>query len=171
MVMDASHAFLEQAQIHNPPAAADLSELAELHDRKLWHQLTLKLNNSIKSSAFQQEGFLIQLYRYLYLAWNALACVRAVLDNEPLEYGVTHLQEVHRRLRPAPQPAESGKDRCDGLAAVQLAGRVCSILAGGGNNAHELSCGMQTSASARYMVESVIQADPTVLQLDSMPSV
>lgn len=31
--------------------------------RKLWHQLTVKLEDCIESEAFQRGGFLIQLYQ------------------------------------------------------------------------------------------------------------
>ena len=63
MVMDKSLAWIESAQIQRPGAAADLAELGELYDRKLWHQLTLKLDAVLGQPSLQQDDFLIQLYR------------------------------------------------------------------------------------------------------------
>lgn len=71
--MDKQLAWLESAQIQRPGAAADLSELGELYDRKLWHPLTLKLNAVLEQSSFQQGGFLVDLYRcysYMKLPWE-----------------------------------------------------------------------------------------------------
>lgn len=62
-MMDKMLAWLEEAQIQRPAAAAQLSELGELYDRKLWHQLTVKLDSFLELPALQQGDFLIQLYR------------------------------------------------------------------------------------------------------------
>lgn len=61
--MDKHLAWLESAQIQRPGAVAELSELGELFDRKLWHPLTLKLNDVLGLPSFQQGDFLIELYR------------------------------------------------------------------------------------------------------------
>ena len=55
--------FLEQAQTQHPGIAADLAEFAELYDKKLWHELTVKLTDSLGKSEFHQGDFLVQLYR------------------------------------------------------------------------------------------------------------
>jgi hypothetical protein len=62
-MMDKHLAWLESAQIQRPGTAAELSELGELYDRKLWHPLTLKLNEVLGKPSFQQGGFLLELYR------------------------------------------------------------------------------------------------------------
>lgn len=62
-MMDKMLAWLEEAQIQRPTIAAELSELGELYDRKLWHQLTIKLDSCFKLPAFQDDDFPIQLYR------------------------------------------------------------------------------------------------------------
>ena len=71
--MDKMLAWLEEAQIQRPAAAAQLSELGELYDRKLWHQLTVKLDSFLELPELQQGDFLIQLYRCV-CASAASAC-------------------------------------------------------------------------------------------------
>lgn len=55
--------FLEELQARRPELAADLQELARLHQRKLWHQLTLKLEACFQTPAFNTGDTPVQLYR------------------------------------------------------------------------------------------------------------
>ena len=55
--------FLEQAQAQHPGVAADLAEFADLYDKKLWHELTVKLTEALGKPDFHQGDFLVQLYR------------------------------------------------------------------------------------------------------------
>lgn len=55
--------FLETAQVQHPAVAADLAEFAELYDRKLWHQLTLKLSDAVTKPEFHDGDLLVRLYR------------------------------------------------------------------------------------------------------------
>ena len=55
--------FVEQAQAQRPEIAAELAELGELYQRKLWHQLTLKLEELIEQEPFLRGGFIIALYQ------------------------------------------------------------------------------------------------------------
>jgi hypothetical protein len=55
--------FLEQAQQLHPSIAADLAEFAELYDKKLWHELTVKLTDALGKPEFHKDDFLVQLYR------------------------------------------------------------------------------------------------------------
>ena len=64
--------FLEQAQAQHPNIAADLAEFAELYEKKLWHELTVKLTESLGKPDFHHGDFLVQLYR------------RAALPRRPL---------------------------------------------------------------------------------------
>lgn len=48
--------FLDQLQTEHPDAQADLTELANLYQRKLWHQLTVKIDCTIKSSGPLNSG-------------------------------------------------------------------------------------------------------------------
>lgn len=54
--------FLEGMANQHPALADDLSELAGLYERKLWHQLTLKLEECSSKPAFQEGDVLVQLY-------------------------------------------------------------------------------------------------------------
>lgn len=55
--------FIEQLAAAKPALAGDLSELSSLYQRKLWHQLTLKLEELYGNPAFAQDGDLpVQLY-------------------------------------------------------------------------------------------------------------
>jgi 26S proteasome regulatory subunit N9 len=48
--------FLEQLQAEHPGAQADIAELASLYQRKLWHQLTVKIDALIKSDGPLNSG-------------------------------------------------------------------------------------------------------------------
>jgi hypothetical protein len=54
--------FLEQLAADKPALAEDLSELSSLYQRKLWHQLTLKLEEDFGKPAFNQGDLLVQLF-------------------------------------------------------------------------------------------------------------
>lgn len=62
-MMDKALAWLEESQLERPTAAAELGELGELYSKKLWHQLTLKLDDVMSLSTVQADGFLVPLYR------------------------------------------------------------------------------------------------------------
>ena len=55
--------FLEQAQAQHPGIAADLADFAQLFEKKLWHELTVKLTDALSKPDFHQGDFLVQLYR------------------------------------------------------------------------------------------------------------
>jgi 26S proteasome regulatory subunit N9 len=54
--------FVDQLAIDKPDLADDLSDLSTLYQRKLWHQLTLKLEELYQKPAFNQGDLLVQLY-------------------------------------------------------------------------------------------------------------
>ncbi|KAF8061975.1 RPN9A [Scenedesmus sp. PABB004] len=54
--------FLEQLQAAQPDLAPDLGELGGLYQRKLWHQLTLKLEACFAQPAFNRGDLPLQLY-------------------------------------------------------------------------------------------------------------
>ncbi|CAH1380757.1 unnamed protein product [Tenebrio molitor] len=55
--------YLSKKQKEGPKdLAAEWAEIEELHNKKLWHQLTLKLQKVIKKSELQKGDNLIQLY-------------------------------------------------------------------------------------------------------------
>ncbi|GFR40383.1 hypothetical protein Agub_g933 [Astrephomene gubernaculifera] len=54
---------LEQLQTEYPDLAADIQELASLYQRKLWHQLTLKVETCFHSSAFNRGDIPVRLFK------------------------------------------------------------------------------------------------------------
>lgn len=60
---DRYQAWIEGAAAERPQLAAALAELGELYHRKLWHQLTVKLEGFLEQPGFQEGGFLVQLYQ------------------------------------------------------------------------------------------------------------
>ena len=91
--------FLEQAQAQHPDIAADLAEFAELYERKLWHELTVKLTDALGKPEFHQGEFLVQLYRRAVLPPGhprrpqqlcRLCCDAHVVDCAADEQSATH---------------------------------------------------------------------------------
>ncbi|KAL4425759.1 hypothetical protein ABPG75_009775 [Micractinium tetrahymenae] len=60
---DRYQAWIEGAAAEQPQLAAALAELGELYHKKLWHQLTVKLEQHIESPEFPEGGFLVALYQ------------------------------------------------------------------------------------------------------------
>ena len=54
--------FLEELQLQYPNLAAHFAKFAELYTAKLWHQLTLLLEEAIALPEFQDGDLLIRLY-------------------------------------------------------------------------------------------------------------
>ncbi|XP_076686701.1 regulatory particle non-ATPase 9 [Andrena cerasifolii] len=55
--------YLSQNQnVADKELAAEWAQLEELHNKRLWHQLTLKLETFVKNPALQKEDNLVQLY-------------------------------------------------------------------------------------------------------------
>ncbi|XP_046845434.1 26S proteasome non-ATPase regulatory subunit 13-like [Xenia sp. Carnegie-2017] len=54
--------YLAQKQSANQPLCSDWSVMAELYDKRLWHQLTLKLLEFVKNEHFSTNGGLLELY-------------------------------------------------------------------------------------------------------------
>uniref|UniRef100_A0A8C5AEB7 26S proteasome non-ATPase regulatory subunit 13 n=1 Tax=Gadus morhua TaxID=8049 RepID=A0A8C5AEB7_GADMO len=54
--------YLKQQQSTNPEMAAEWHMLEEFYNKKLWHQLTLKLTDFVKDPCFKTGDGLIQLY-------------------------------------------------------------------------------------------------------------
>jgi|APGre2960657423_1045063.scaffolds.fasta_scaffold114274_1 26S proteasome regulatory subunit N9 len=56
--------FIRELQGERPALASALGELADLHERRLWHELTLKLEEVVAAPAFSAPGddVLVRLY-------------------------------------------------------------------------------------------------------------
>ncbi|KAK3245306.1 hypothetical protein CYMTET_45113 [Cymbomonas tetramitiformis] len=58
----AQMAFLEKLMNSRPELAEHLNTLADLYNRKLWHQLTQELEKVLKLPEFRKDDVLLQLY-------------------------------------------------------------------------------------------------------------
>lgn len=54
--------FIENTQSSRPDLAAPLGELLELYNRKLYHELTTKLEDAVANPSFQQGDVLVHIY-------------------------------------------------------------------------------------------------------------
>ena len=61
---DTETRYLEGLQTKHPDIASLLSDFAALYQRKLWHPLTVKLEESLQLPEFGKDGFLIDLYSH-----------------------------------------------------------------------------------------------------------
>jgi len=104
--------WVESAAGRRPQAAEKLAELGELYHKKLWHQLTLRLEDAIEDPSFVSDGFLLELYQsfiagfahkinLLKLAFFAVATSKQLA--QPAE-GVAFLQDVISNLEASKQP-------------------------------------------------------------------
>lgn len=109
---DRYQAWIEGAAAERPQLAAALAELGELYHKKLWHQLTAKLEQHIESPEFQQGGFLVSLYQnfvsgfahkinLLKLAFLAVAVSKQMAKPEE---GEAFIKDVITNLEAAKQP-------------------------------------------------------------------
>ncbi|PSC67973.1 26S proteasome non-ATPase regulatory subunit 13-like protein B, partial [Micractinium conductrix] len=109
---DRYQAWIEGAAAERPQLAAALAELGELYHRKLWHQLTVKLEQYIESPEFQEGGFLVALYKnfvagfahkinLLKLAFVAVAAGKQMARPEE---GEAFIRDVLSALEAAKQP-------------------------------------------------------------------
>lgn len=62
MATDKHLQFLEQLTNHKPNLAADVSKFATLYQRKLWHQLTVALEEAFVKPEFQEGDVMIHVY-------------------------------------------------------------------------------------------------------------
>ena len=59
--------YLTQKRSENEPLSGDWAFIADLYDKRLWHQLTLKLLEFVKNDHFTANGGLLELYEnFLY---------------------------------------------------------------------------------------------------------
>jgi len=102
-------AFLTAQQVEHPELAEQLAQLSDLYERKLWHQLTQKLEEYISQPAFQAGDFLIQLYQSFILDFEQkinllkLAQIAVVVSQQYAETAVSNdfLRQVIGRLQEA----------------------------------------------------------------------
>lgn len=99
--------FLQRQQTAHPDLAGWYSEMADLYQQKLWHQLTVKLEQFLALAIFQAGDTLIELYQnfitdfetkinLLKLAHFAVIISRQYSDKES---AMVYLQDVMERIR------------------------------------------------------------------------
>ncbi|NP_001040331.1 26S proteasome non-ATPase regulatory subunit 13 [Bombyx mandarina] len=93
-VIDVSD-FLTKKQASEPALAADWAKLEELYNKKLWHQLTLKLQEFVKNPALQRGDNLIQLYN------NFLTTFESKINPLSLVEIIAHIVEQYVNKRDA----------------------------------------------------------------------
>ncbi|CAH3043279.1 unnamed protein product [Porites lobata] len=54
--------YLSRKQSEGGPLASDWVSLGELYEKRLWHQLTLKLTEFVKNDYFAQNGGLVEMF-------------------------------------------------------------------------------------------------------------
>eukprot|EP00775_Hariotina_reticulata_P005374 gene5374-5609_t len=99
--------YLEQLQTQQPALAENVAELASLYQRKLWHQLTLKVEECFSRPEFNQGDIPLQLYdnfisdfgykiNLLKLSQFAVHVAKHITDPEET---VAFLQNVSEKLK------------------------------------------------------------------------
>lgn len=99
--------YLETQRAAQPELAEWYNALADLYERKLWHQLTLKLEQFVALAVFQAGDALIQLYHnfitdfetkinLLKLAHFAVIVSRQYTEREA---AISYLEGVIEKLR------------------------------------------------------------------------
>jgi len=99
--------YLETQRNSNPELAEWYNSLADLYQKKLWHQLTLKLDHFLALAVFQAGDALIQLYHnfitdfetkinFLKLAHFAVIVSRQYGDKE---VAIGYLEGITEKLR------------------------------------------------------------------------
>lgn len=61
--MDRQQVYLQETASRRPDLAEDLTTLGELYHKKLWHELSVKLEELINTPRLQEDGVLIALYQ------------------------------------------------------------------------------------------------------------
>lgn len=104
--------WIESTAGSRPQYAPQLAEFGELYSKKLWHQLTLRLEAAIEDPAFTGDGFLIDLYdnfisgfahkiNLLKLAFLAVAASKQMASPQQ---GMAFLDDVIANLEASKQP-------------------------------------------------------------------
>eukprot|EP00249_Psilotum_nudum_P018257 c26716_g1_i1 orf=575-1735(-) len=99
--------YLESQRVAQPDLADWYTSFADLYERKLWHQLTLKLEQFVALTVFQAGDALIQLYHnfisdfetkinLLKLAHFAVIVSRQYTEKE---VAISYLEEVIEKFR------------------------------------------------------------------------
>ncbi|KAL6782861.1 RPN9 [Auxenochlorella protothecoides x Auxenochlorella symbiontica] len=100
--MDRQQVYLQETASRRPDLAEDLTTLGELYHKKLWHELSVKLEELINTPRLQEDGVLIALYQnfiasfapHINLLKLAVFAVAASKQIKNPDEGVAFLQDV-----------------------------------------------------------------------------
>ncbi|KAK0071590.1 hypothetical protein PV325_012642 [Microctonus aethiopoides] len=116
--------FLSQRQnVTDKDLAAEWAQLEELYNKKLWHQLTLKLETFVKHPALQKGDNLVQLYKnFLSVFESKINCLSLV---EILAHVIQQYPDKQEAIKflEATEPKVTGNNEAVALCKV-LAGQI-----------------------------------------------
>ncbi|EEB19546.1 26S proteasome non-ATPase regulatory subunit, putative [Pediculus humanus corporis] len=121
VVKDVSQ-YLQARQSESPKEiASDWAKLEELYNKKLWHQLTLKVEEFVKNPALQKGDALIKLYNnFIYVFENRINPLSLV---EIVAYVITQFSD--------PKEAVEFLEKTEGkVKANNQAVTLCKVLKG-----------------------------------------
>jgi len=157
--MAAVAAYLAELAQSRPDVAPALGELAELHARKLYHELTLKLEEVVAAPAFSKPGddVLVSLYSHvvvdvadrlsqLRLAHIAVAVSSRIVDPAA---ALAFLDAAAEKV--AAQPGAAAP-----LLYVRMHAALLRLQAG------DLAAAKQAVAEGRSTLDGLVEADSTV---------
>jgi 26S proteasome regulatory subunit N9 len=153
--------WIETSAGQQPHLAEQLSELGELYHKKLWHQLTLRLEAALEEPAFAADRFLVDLYQnfitgfahrinLLKLAFFAVAASKQLLA--PAE-GQAFLQDVISGLE-----ATSPPDAADPLLYLRMQIAQYQLAQGATADAKRLLQAGEAELDARDDVDAQVAA-------------
>ncbi|KAI3438613.1 hypothetical protein D9Q98_001036 [Chlorella vulgaris] len=156
---DRYQVWIERAAAERPQLAAALADLGELYHRKLWHQLTVQLEQCIERPEFQEDGFLVELYQnfvsgfahkinLLKLAFLAVAVGKQMSTPEE---GAAFIQDVIANLEASKQP-----DMQQPILYLRMQLAQYALVQG-----HLQDC-KRTFQAGREDLESLTDVDPQV---------
>ncbi|KAK0166877.1 hypothetical protein PV327_004351 [Microctonus hyperodae] len=116
--------FLSQRQnVTDKDLAAEWAQLEELYNKKLWHQLTLKLETFVKHPSLQKGDNLVQLYKnFLSVFESKINCLSLV---EILAHVIQQYPDKQEAIKflEATEPKVAGNNEAVSLCKV-LAGQI-----------------------------------------------
>lgn len=155
--------YLELQRAAQPELAEWYTSLADLYERKLWHQLTLKLEEFVALAVFQAGDALIQLYHNFISEFETkinllkLAHFADIVSRQytEKEVAISYLEEVIEKLRATKQrrieePTLYIKMR---IAALRLEGgeqKECKKLLEEGKNTLDSMTDVDPSVHASF---------------------
>lgn len=70
-MMDRNEQFLAQIAAERPELVEDVDALSTLYRKKLWHELSVKLEELVQTERFQRDGILLSLYQNFIASFSS----------------------------------------------------------------------------------------------------